>query len=111
MSKFNEKAVSAFEQFLWDNHHPGEVLECFCEKATQDIAVLSMTLKVDPDLIDYPLSPVVVDYVRDAYELFRTPLEKCGEGWQEEVYSGEPLSMDDFVEVARRIQPEIIPER
>ena len=111
MSKFNEKAVSAFEQFLWDNFHPGDVLDSFCEDATKAIAVLAPALDVAPDLIDYPLSPVVVNYVRDAYELFRTPVEKRGEYDQKELYSGDALSMDDFVEVARRIQSEIIPER
>ncbi|MCF0187936.1 MAG: hypothetical protein HUK04_00355 [Bacteroidaceae bacterium] len=111
MSKVNQSAVAAFEQFLWDNFHPGEVLECFCEDATKAIDVLASALEIDPDLIDYPLSPVVVDYVRDAYSQFRSPVEKRGEFDPKEFYSGEALSMDDFVEVARRIQPEIIPER
>lgn len=39
------------------------------------------------------------------------PVEKRGEYDQKELYSGDALTVDDFVEVARRIQPEIIPER
>lgn len=97
MSKFNEKAVSAFEQF--------------CSDVTESIVRLSVLLETSPDLVEYPLSPVVVRCVMDAYAMFTSPVEERDEFDPKELYSGSALTVDDFVEVARRIQPEIIPER
>lgn len=105
------RAQLDFENWLWKNFHPGEVLEGFVDDVQKQVAALSSVLDVDADVIAsyLPLSPVVLAYVENANRDFRIPLSERPAGEMcREFCEGLPLSHESCVQVAIRIQEAIL---
>jgi hypothetical protein len=107
------EAERCFERWLWANFPPNEVLEDFARDMTQKVVALSSVMDVDPDVIvaTLPLSPVVLSYVEKADHDFRVPLEdRAPFDLCMEFYDGLSLRPENRVNIAVRIQSDILPD-
>ena len=110
MANLRISEMLRFENFLWANFNPAEVLEEWADKATSGIMRLAVDCDLDPSDVVLPLSPVVLGYVLHAHDWFRTPLsERDANDITRDFYPGAPLTDDELRWVARHVQDGIIP--